>query len=178
MTRQIQLTYASLRPRPAVPGLAATGPSVTRMRVHPGDLDFYGHVNNGTYLQMMDVARSNYLADIGALTAMRERGWAPVVAASTMTYRRSLTLGQRFEIRTRLLGWDERVVYLEQAFFRGDEHCTRGIVAGRFLHRDGTRIPAPEVIQFLGGLRGETLEQPELPADVAAWAHAVGVAAR
>ena len=51
--------------------------------MRPGDLDLYLHVNNGVYLQMMDVARTNLLADLGGLGALRERGWYPVVAAST-----------------------------------------------------------------------------------------------
>lgn len=178
MTRQIQLTYRSLVPRRTGGDTPALGPSVTRMRVHPGDLDFYGHVNNGVYLQMMDVARSNFLADAGALRAVRARGWAPVVAASTMKYRRSLRLWDAFRITTRVLGWDERVVYLEHVFDRGGELCARGVIAARFLHRDGSRVPAPEVVAFLADLGGGHVAQPELPPDVAAWARAVDVAAR
>ena len=115
----IQLALATTRPRRAVPGRGVLDPSVTRMRVRLGDLDFYRHVNNGVYLTMMDVGRANFMADLGAFGLLRERGWYPVVAASTMTYRRSLMLGQRFEISTRVLGWDARVVYLEQTFTRG-----------------------------------------------------------
>ncbi|MEK8228770.1 hypothetical protein NKG05_26400 [Oerskovia sp. M15] len=36
-----------------------------------------------------------------------------------MKYRRSLQLWDRFDITTRVLGWDERVVYMEQVFTRG-----------------------------------------------------------
>ena len=171
----IQLALATTRPRPAVPGRGLFDPSVTRMRVHLGDLDFYRHVNNGVYLQMMDVARSNFLADLGAFGPLKEHGWYPVVASSTVSYRRSLTLGQRFEISTRLLGWDPRCAYLEQTFRRGDQHVARGVVAGRFLGRDGSRIPAPDVIDLLGTHDGPS---PELPPDVQAWAEAVGVAHR
>lgn len=174
MTRQLQLALASTRPRPAVPGMHLLDASVTRMRVRPGDLDFYLHVNNGVYLQMMDVARSNLLADLGAVGPLRAAGWYPVVAASTMTYRRSLRLGERFTITTRVLGWDERVVYVEQLFARGDDAVARGLVAGRFLHRGGQRIAAPEVSRLLD----PTVEAPELPDDVAAWARAVDVAHR
>jgi len=178
VTRQIQLTLAAVRPRKADPSVPVLGPSITRMRVHPGDLDYYWHVNNGVYLQMMDVARTNYMADIDALGALKERGWYAVVAASTMKYRRSLRLGERFELRTRVLGWDDRVVYMEQAFWRGEELSARGLVAGRFLHRDGSRVPAPDVIAFLAGLHGREIEEPELPDDVARWAAAVDVAPR
>ncbi len=171
----IQLALANTRPRRAVPGQELFGPSVTRMRVRVGDLDFYRHVNNGVYLQMMDVARSNFLADLGAFPLLQERGWYPVVASSTMSYRRSLTLGQRFEITTRLLGWDPRCAYLEQTFTRGDEHVARGVVAGRFLGRDGSRVPAPDVVDLLGAHEGPS---PQLPAEVQAWAEAVGVAHR
>ncbi|GAA1403548.1 MULTISPECIES: acyl-CoA thioesterase [Oerskovia] len=174
MTRQIQLTIASTLPRRAVPGRGVLDPSVTRMRVRPGDLDFYLHVNNGVYLQMMDVARSNFLADLGAFGLLRDKGWYPVVASSTMKYRRSLQLWDRFEITTRVLGWDERVVYLEQVFTRGGDLCARGLIAGRFLSKAGDRIPGPDVVALLG----TSTVSPELPTDVRDWAQAVDVAAR
>ncbi|SOC53826.1 acyl-CoA thioesterase [Ornithinimicrobium cerasi] len=175
MARQLQLLRASARPRPAIPGQGILDASVTTMRVRPPDLDLYLHVNNGVYLQMMDVARSNYIADLGGFPLLRERGWYPVVAAQTVTYRRSLTLGQRFGITTRVVGWDDRVVYLEQVFDRGTERIARGLVAGRFLTRgSGARVPAPEVI----GLLDPVSPSPQLPDDVARWARAVDVAHR
>ncbi len=149
-------------------------PSVTRLRVHPGDLDVYRHVNNGVYLQMMDVARTNLIADLGAFPALRARGWYPVAAASTMAYRRSLGLWQRFVITTRVLGWDPRVVYVEQVFSRGTEHVARGWVAARFLGTGGVRVAAPDVAALLGA----DPVSPPLPDEVAAWALAVGVAHR
>jgi len=174
MSRMLQLARTSLRPRAALPGHGLFDPSVTRMRVLPTDLDIYRHVNNGTYLQMMDVARTNYLADLGAFDQLRSRGWYPVVAASTMTYRRSLTLGQRFTITSRLLGWDPRVVYLEQTFTHGETFIARGTVAGRFLGRGGERVSSPDVVDLLG----DHPVSPDLPPEVLAWAQAVGVAHR
>lgn len=143
--------------------------------MRPADLDLYLHVNNGSYLQMMDVACTNYIVDLGGFSLLGEKGWYPVVAASTMTYRRSLRLGERFEITTRVVGWDQRVVYLEQVFTRRGEVCARGLVAGRFLARgSGDRVPAPQVAALLGG----DPVSPDLPDDVARWARAVDVAHR
>ncbi len=180
MIRTLQLAAATFRPRKAIPGQTMFTPSVTRMRVHLSDLDLYRHVNNGIYLQCCDVARSNFLADLGAFGALNAKGWYPVVAAQTIKYRRSLTFRQRFELTTTVLGWDERVVYLEQSFSRRtrageSEHVARAIIAGRFLARDGSRVAAPDVIALLAG---SSLSSPELPEDVAAWARAVDVAAR
>lgn len=175
MARLLQLLRVTLRPRPAIPGQGVLDPSVTTLRIRPGDLDFYLHVNNGTYLQMMDVGRSNYIADLGGFPLLQDKGWYPVVAAQTVTYRRSLTLGQRVDITTRVVGWDERVVYLEQVFTRGEELCARGLVAGRFLTRgSGERVPAPQVLDLLGS----GMPSPELPEDVAGWAGSLGVAHR
>jgi len=173
--RTLQLALATWRPRPAIPGQGVLDPSVTRLRVHLGDLDLYRHVNNGVYLQMMDVGRSNLLADLGAFGLLAERGWYPVVAASTITYRRSLTYRQRFELTSRVLGWDARVVYLEQTFSSRGEHVARGVVAGRFLGRGGERVPATDAVALL---TTDDVSSPELPADVLAWARAVDVAAR
>nr|WP_253837592.1 acyl-CoA thioesterase [Promicromonospora thailandica] len=171
----LQLTLSGLLPRKARPGQTLLDPSVTRMRVGPLDLDSYLHVNNGTYLQMMDVARNNQIADLGLFPVARRKGWAPVVAASTMKYRRSLQPFDRFEITTRILGWDERVFYLEQVFTRGDTLYARGWVASRFLDRKGNRIAPADVIR---DATGEVPASPELPADVAAWARAVDVSPR
>lgn len=171
----IQLALATVRPRRAVPGQDLLDPSETHLRVRVGDLDLYRHVNNGVYLQYLDLGRSNFLADLGAFGRLAERGWYPVVAASTMTYRRSLTLGQRFTVTTRTLGWDARVVYLEQLVERGGQRVARGWVAGRFLSRAGDRIaPADVVTAIVGAPR----ESPDLPDDVAAWSRAVDVAHR
>ncbi|SFK02747.1 thioesterase family protein [Cellulomonas sp. KH9] len=171
----LQLTLATLRPRPALPCADPLTPSVTRLRVRPGDLDLYRHVNNGVYLQYMDLGRSNYLADLGAFGRLSARGWYPVVAASTVKHRRSLTLGQRFTVTTRLLGWDVRVVYLEQVIEREGLLVARGWVAGRFLSRAGDRIAPADVIAVIDA---ELRDSPELPDDVAAWARAVDVAHR
>ena len=174
MSRQLHLLRAVARPRRAIPGQGLLDPSISRFRVHPGDLDVYLHVNNGVYLQMMDVARTNLIADLGVFPALRERTWYPVVAALTVSYRRSLRLFDSFVITTRVLGWDPRVVYLEQVFTRGDELIARALVAGRFLAKGGKRVPAPDV----AALMGADPVSPPLPDDVSAWAQAVGVAHR
>lgn len=176
MTRMIQLAKASLLPRRPVPGRGLLEASTTVLRVHPGDLDVYLHVNNGSYLQMMDVARSNLIADLGAFGLLKERGWYPVVAASTMTYKRSLQLFDRVEITTRVLGWDARVVYIEQAFTCRGAVAARGWVAGRFLGKDGSRVAPDDVAALLGG--HGPVQSPALPDDVAAWARSVDVAHR
>lgn len=45
-----------------------------------------------------------------------ERGWYPEVAGQTITYRKSLQPVQKFDLYTRLVGYDGLWVYVEQTF--------------------------------------------------------------
>jgi len=136
-----------------------------RFRVWPGDIDILFHVNNGVYLSMLDAARVEMLLRTGAFGRMRKRRLYPVVQAQTIRYRRSLRLCERFEIETRIIGWDEQAFLLTHAFSRGDEVVAEAVVRWRFLKRGGGKATSAEVLDLF-----ETPgPSPELPPFVAAW---------
>ncbi|MGV8965120.1 MAG: acyl-CoA thioesterase [Cellulomonas sp.] len=146
------------------------GAQRTAMRVLPNDLDVLRHMNNGVYLSLMDLGRVDMLVRTGVHAAVSARGWYPVVVAESIRFRRSLQLWERFEIVTRVLGWDDRVIYLEQVFERrrasGEpEVVATAIVAARFLARAGGGVPAPDVAESFGAPR----ESPDLPPEVTTW---------
>ena len=172
MSRMLQGALAALRPSKPEPGLTVLDPVVTRMRVLPQDLDYMMVVNNGTYLQIMDVAGHRHLGRAGALRLAAKRSWFGYVVASTMRYRRPLRLWDRFEDTSRVLGWDDRVFYIEHVITRDGELCTRGVVCYRLVHRRSReRMDAPDVVLLLAEQQGYPApESPELPADVVAWA--------
>lgn len=177
----LQLAWTGTFPRKRVPGRSILDSSTYTMRVLPQDLDLLMHVNNGSYLQLMDVARFRHIAESGGAELGRRNKWGAVVAASTMKYRRSLQLFDTFQLTTRVLGWDERCFYMEQVFTRRDKFCARGVVAARFLHQHtGDRIAPPVVVATLAESEGMPTppESPRLPDDVAAWARAWDVAPR
>jgi acyl-CoA thioesterase FadM len=142
------------------------GPCRTPFRVLPTDLDVLRHTNNGVYLSLMDLARVDLLTRAGVASKVRERGWYPVVVAESITFRRSLTLGQRFEIETSVIGWDDRAITLSQDFWRGEQRIASAVVRAMFLGKDGQRV-APEQIV---ALTGEDLEAPVEPDWVRQWA--------
>ncbi|MEO6942152.1 MAG: acyl-CoA thioesterase [Terrimesophilobacter sp.] len=138
----------------------------TRFRVLPTDLDMYGHMNNGRYLSISDIGRFDLLRRSGLWPRMRKLGWYPVVASSTITYRKSLEPWQRFVIESRFLGVNERDVYLEQRFVAAGEIYARQFIRGRFLMKSGGHVPMDELVALLGAR--------ELPTDVPAWLIAWG----
>jgi acyl-CoA thioesterase FadM len=145
--------------------VAVLGPSRTRFRVWPGDIDPLLHVNNGVYLSMLDVARVDMFLRARAFGVLRSRRLYPVVAAQTIRYRRSLRLFERFEVVTRIVGWDEHAFLLTHDFLRGDEVVAEVVVRWRFLKRGGGKAASAEVLELLG-VPGAS---PALPPFVAAW---------
>ena len=141
------------------------GPCRTPFRVLPSDLDVLRHVNNGVYLSLMDVARVDLMQRAGLAGPLRRHGWYPVVVAESIQFRRSLGLFQRFEIETRVLGWDEKAFVVEQRFFRGEEAIAVALVRARFLARGGGAVAPADVVHLVG----PDIAQPVMSPDVARW---------
>jgi YbgC/YbaW family acyl-CoA thioester hydrolase len=141
------------------------GPCCTRFRVWPGDIDVLFHVNNGVYLTMLDVARVDMMLRSGALRLLRKAHVFPVVQSQTIRYRRSLRLFERFEVETRVVGWDEQAFLLTHAFLRRDEVVAEAVVRVRFLHRGGAKPTTAEVLELLDLPDAS----PALPESVAIW---------
>lgn len=119
-------------------------------RVTPTDLDVLRHMNNGKYLTIMDLGRVDLLRRCGLWARFTERGWYPVLAGLSITYRRSLTLGQRFDLETRLLGYHDRWVYVEQVFRVGETVHAQAVVRARFLSRGGGTVAPEELLAVAG----------------------------
>ncbi|MWB97206.1 acyl-CoA thioesterase [Agromyces seonyuensis] len=134
--------------------------SRTPFRVVPTDLDLLGHMNNGKYLTIMDVARMDLMIRSGFWKRLEDAGWYPVVAGQTIAYRKSLQPWQRFDVYTRILGFDERWGYLEQTFVVGSTVYAQAIVRSRFLKKSGGSVDHDELFA-LAGEHPAHLELPE-----------------
>lgn len=135
------------------------GPVRTPFRVLPTDLDVLRHVNNGTYLSMLDLARTDLIMRSGLLEKLNEKGWFAVVASESIRFRQSLRLFQRFVVETRVVGWDDRAIYIHHRFLRGDDVVAVAFIAARFLRRGGGTVDPAEVI----ALENPPPQQPPLP---------------
>jgi acyl-CoA thioesterase FadM len=136
------------------------------MRVMPSDLDLLGHVNNGIYLSLMDLGRMDMMIRSGKWQQLSKRGWYPVAASVTVTYRRSLRLWEKYVLETKVLGFDEKAMYIEQRFVRGNEVYVAAIMKARFLRRSGGTVTVAEMAE-LAGIDPATMPIPEW---VASWA--------
>ncbi|TFD56345.1 thioesterase [Cryobacterium sp. Hh7] len=121
----------------------------------PTDQDILRHMNNGVYLSIMDVARFDMLHRTGVWAIFKRQGWYPVVVSETISFRKSLKLGQKFTVESRIIGFDEKAVYVEQRFVRPDadgapEIYAHGHIRGRFLKRTGGIVTIDELLEAIG----------------------------
>ena len=56
---------------------------VLTFRVMPADLDVNLHMNNGRYLQVMDLGRFDHFIRVGLLRETRRHRWMPLVGSET-----------------------------------------------------------------------------------------------
>jgi acyl-CoA thioesterase FadM len=135
-----------------------------RLRAWPTDLDLNGHVNNGRYLMLADLARIDWFLRTGVMrTALRQRV-RPLVGDAMAKFRRDLRLFQSFEIHSRLLGWDERWGFLEHRFIRDGRVIAVVAIRGMFRGPNGPLEPA----QLLGSMNSPTASPP-LPEWLLTW---------
>jgi acyl-CoA thioesterase FadM len=141
------------------------------MRARWTDLDQLRHVNNGVFLSMMDLGRVDLLVRTGVWKKLMDAAYYPVVAAQTITYRKSLRWRQRFVLETRLAGFHDKSIFIEQRFVVDGEVFARAFVKARFLKRSGGTVSVEE----LNSLAGEDLTLFPVEGWVRNWADDVAL---
>jgi len=137
---------------------------VTRLRVWPLDIDTFFELNNGRILTLMDLGRMGFFVRMGIPKKLKDRGWYGTVAGTVVRYRRRVTVWQKLELRTRVIGWDEKFTYFDQAIWRGDDCCAHAVVRTAITTGKGI-LPSVEVAEAFG----YRSLSPELPAWVKSW---------
>ncbi len=139
--------------------------SVVRFTAWPHDCDLNFHLNAGRTVSLMDIARLELLGRMRFVVKLLRRGWRPVMGGAVMRYRRSILPFERFEIRSRVLGWDDKWFYIEHIAERHGTLCTIGIMRMVIRGKEGT-IPPREVMALL---KISHLASPPLPEFVRDW---------
>jgi acyl-CoA thioesterase FadM len=137
------------------------------LRCLPNDLDGFMEMNNGRILTLFDLGRFAMAIRVGLWEVLQREGWGLVVAGSTVRYRARITGLQRFEIRTRLIGWDQRFFYMEQGMWRGETCCNHALLRTGVTEK-GRLAPTEAVARAMA----HPDPSPDLPGWVQAWAGA------
>ncbi len=113
------------------------------------DLDLNFHMNNARYFALMDIARLDFLQRTGLIKTIKSNKWYPVVADETISFGKSLDLFDKVNIVTKIEGWDDKFIYLEQTFERNEETVAGGIVKSCIMSKQGP-VPTQKIMSEIG----------------------------
>ena len=138
---------------------------VSTHRCWPWDIDPWMELNNGRTLTLYDLGRIPLGARSGLISVLKENQWGLTVAGSTIRYRRRILPFEKFTMRSRGVGWDDRFFYIEQSMWKKNGECaSHAVIRSAFTSKSGI-VPPPEVVKKLNFPD----VSPELPAFVQNW---------
>uniref|UniRef100_UPI00358FBBB6 protein THEM6-like n=1 Tax=Myxine glutinosa TaxID=7769 RepID=UPI00358FBBB6 len=121
------------------------------------------HMNNARYLRECDFARIALCFSHGIIKATRACRATIIAGGLAIRYRRSLTLFERFIIRTKILCWDSKAFYMEQQFVARRDGRTAAVALVKMNVRGAT---PDDVVR---NLCRRSVESPTPPLEVQCW---------
>lgn len=134
----------------------------------PWDLDPWMELNNGRTLTFYDLGRIPLAQRTGLFQVLAPRKWGLTMAGATVRYRRRVRMFDRIEMRSRLIGWDARFMYLEQSMWKTNGECaSHAVYRGAVTNAQGI-VPPANVLEALK----MDVASPPLPDWVQTWLEA------
>ncbi|MEO0680294.1 MAG: acyl-CoA thioesterase [Pseudomonadota bacterium] len=121
---------------------------VVHTRCWPWDIDPFMELNNGRTMTLMDIGRLPLAVRSGLIEAIRRKGWRLTMAGAVVQYRRRVLPFAKMEIRSRVAGYDDRFVYLEQLVMTKGQPAHHAMYRGVIVGPNGI-VPTSEVLAEL-----------------------------
>lgn len=134
------------------------------MRVWPNDLDINGHMNNGRYMTITDLAIIEYFARAGFLKVALRNRWRPVLGGSIISYRRALKPFAVYSLRFSMVCWDERWNYMAFEFLQDGRTMAQGHSKGAVIGSKGF-VSNADAFDAMGF----NPVSPDFPSSISAW---------
>ncbi len=130
----------------------------------PWDIDLWMEMNNGLTLTIYDLGRIPMVYRSGLIGVMRKKGWSMAVAGASIRYRRRVRMFNRVTLKSAILGWDSRFLYLQQSMWRKGEATSSILVRLALTSPDGIVPPGQAMTEI-----GRHEASPPLPEYVHQW---------
>ena len=109
--------------------------------IHTFHIDFLGHVNNGVYIQWMEIGRTKLLEAAGMPThEILKQSFAPLLVQTNITYKVPLYLGDRVHVEVWLSDLRNTTGILQFRFYNGQGVLVaEGFQKGAFIDTQSMR---------------------------------------
>jgi acyl-CoA thioesterase FadM len=163
----IRMLNAGLRAR-KMPKLDLFEPHISQHMCMPWDIDMWMELNNGRTLSLLDLGRIPLAIRTGLLEVLRHEKWGLAVAGTSVRYRRRVRTLERFEMRSRLVTWDDKFFYLEQGMWARNGDCANHALFRTAVTDRNGLVKTQRVRDAMG----VTQDAPAVPDWVAQWIEA------
>ena len=127
---------------------------IYKMLILESHLDTFGHVNNASYLQILEEARWDLVTQQGyGLNRILESGQGPVILEAQLRFRKELRLRQQITIMTEFSSFEKRLAKIHQEILNEENFlcCTAEFKFGLFDTKTRKLIaPTPEWLKAIG----------------------------
>jgi thioesterase III len=116
-------------------------------------LDTFGHMNNATYLTLLEDARWELITQNGyGLEKIKQTGLGPVILELKLKFIKEIRLREKIMIETQLISYEQKIAKLSQTMLRtGEVCCTAEFRFGLFdLQRRKLVLPTDEWLRAVG----------------------------
>jgi thioesterase-3 len=116
-------------------------------------LDTFGHVNNATYLTLLEEARWELITQNGyGLSYIRETGLGPTILEINIKFIKELRLRQEIIIESKMVSYEGKIGKLTQTMLRNNEPCcVTEFTIGLFSVAERKLVlPTPEWLKAIG----------------------------
>lgn len=111
--------------------------SRVRRRVRLSEIDLNGHMNQAAYAQVLELGRMDWVIRTGAWDELGRREIGAAVAEQRIVYRRELKPRQRYEIDTRAVRVEGRLLVFEAHMIVGERVHAKADAKLIFIGPDG-----------------------------------------
>ena len=125
-----------------------------KLLVRESHLDTFGHMNNATYLQILEEARWDLITSRGyGLRTIQKVGAGPVVLEFNLKFLKELKLRQEITIESQLISYEGKIAKLRQDIFNDkNELCFQGVMTFALFDTKERKLvaPTPEWLYAVG----------------------------
>lgn len=97
----------------------------------------------------MDLSRVDHLIHNGSWKKIRGNKLMPVLESGSIRFRRPIPPFKRMDVTTRIVGCDDRWIYLEHQLVAGEVVYSIAVLKAAFLDVDG-RVPTARLLETIG----------------------------
>lgn len=105
-------------------------------------LDTLGHVNNATYLAIMEEARWEFITQNGyGLKEVHEKKQSPIILEINIKFQKELKLREEITVKTQVTEIRGKIFYLRQWFVNSkDETCADALITAGYFDMNQRKL--------------------------------------